>query len=104
MDGIGTLVVDWSANCVYTGGGAAIQSRMFPAKDLSAPGSSVTYEITGVASGTWKLWAWLDDNGDGNPFPSGNDPASDFLIGCETAVLTSTAGATVDFDLNTRAP
>lgn len=52
------------------------------------------YEMTGVPPGTYQVWAWVDDNGDGNPLPSGGAPGS--FPTCGAATVSATAGATVD--------
>jgi hypothetical protein len=72
QDAIGTLyvglLVECTADSASAGGATPVENA-----DLSAEGSQVLYEVTGVAPGTYHLVAFLDDNLNADP----SDPYAD---------------------------
>jgi hypothetical protein len=103
-DGKGTLWVDIGPECPYPQPGpmfSVTKTAMFPNGDLAPMDATIPFTMTGVAAGTYAVWAWLDDNGDANPLPSGGDPG-DFPM-CPMVTLTASAGASVEltFDSST---
>lgn len=107
QDAIGTLYVGLLVQCTadseQAGGATPVENA-----DLSADGSQVLYEVTGVAAGTYYLVAFLDDNLNADP----NDPYADnadlvtaegFAPGCVEVTIVegqvATAPAPVDLNL-----
>jgi hypothetical protein len=86
QDGIGTLYVGLLVQCTadseQAGGATPVENA-----DLSADGSQVLYEVTGVAAGTYYIVAFLDDNLNAdaaNPYADNADlvTAEGFAPGC----------------------
>jgi hypothetical protein len=107
QDAIGTLyvglLVECTADSAQAGGATPVMGA-----DLSAEGSQVLYEVTGVAPGTYYLVAFLDDNLNADP----NDPYADsadlvtaegFAPGCVEVTIVdgqmTTAPAPVNLNL-----
>jgi len=107
QDAIGTLyvglLIECTADSAQAGGATPVEGA-----DLSADGSQVLYEVTGVAAGTYFLVAFLDDNLNADP----NDPYADnadlvtaegFAPGCVEVTIVdgqmATAPAPVDLNL-----
>jgi hypothetical protein len=107
QDAIGTLyvglLVECTADSAQAGGATPVEGA-----DLSAEGSQVLYEVTGVPAGTYYLVAFLDDNVNADP----NDPYADsadlvtaegFAPGCVEVTIVegqmTTAPAPVNLNL-----
>ena len=107
QDAIGTLyvglLIECTADSEQAGGATPVMGA-----DLSAEGSQVLYEVTGVAPGTYYLVAFLDDNLNAdatNPYADNADlvTAEGFAPGCVEVTITdgqiATAPAAVDLNL-----
>jgi hypothetical protein len=107
QDAIGTLyvglLVECTADSASAGGATPIEGA-----DLSADGSQVLYEVTGIAAGTYYLVAFLDDNLNADaadPYADSADlvTAEGFAPGCvEVTVVDgqmTTAPAPVNLNL-----
>jgi hypothetical protein len=105
-DAIGTLyvglLVECTADSASAGGATPVDA------DLSAAGSQVLYEVTGVAPGTYYLVAFLDDNLNANasdPYADNKDlvTAEGFAPGCVQVTVVdgeiATAPAPIDLNL-----
>jgi hypothetical protein len=106
QDGIGTLYVGLLVQCTadseQAGGATPVEGA-----DLSADGSQVLYEVTGVAAGTYYMVAFLDDNLNAdaaNPYADNADlvTAEGFAPGCVevTIVDGQMVNAPAPIDLN----
>jgi hypothetical protein len=107
QDAIGTLyvglLVECTADSEQAGGATPVENA-----DLSADGSQVLYEVTGVAPGTYYIVAFLDDNLNAdatNPYADNADlvTAEGFAPGCVQVTIVdgqmATAPAAVDLNL-----
>lgn len=107
QDGIGTLYVglllECTADSASAGGATPIEGA-----DLSAEGSQVLYEVTGIAPGTYQLVAFLDDNLNADasdPYADSADlvTAEGFAPGCVEVTIVAgqmtTAPAPVNLNL-----
>lgn len=107
QDAVGTLYVGLLLQCTadseQAGGATPVEGA-----DLSAEGSQVLYEVTGVAAGTYYLVAFLDDNlnaDTSNPYADNADlvTAEGFAPGCVEVTITdgeiATAPAAVNLNL-----
>lgn len=107
QDGIGTLyvglLIECTADSAQAGGATPVEGA-----DLSAEGSQVLYEVSGVAPGTYYLVAFLDDNlnaDTSNPYADNADlvTAEGFAPGCVEVTIVdgqmATAPAAVDLNL-----
>lgn len=107
QDAIGTLyvglLIECTADSEQAGGATPVMGA-----DLSAEGSQVLYEVTGVAPGTYYLVAFLDDNLNAdatNPYADNADlvTAEGFAPGCVEVTITegeiATAPAAVNLNL-----
>jgi hypothetical protein len=107
QDAIGTLYVGLLVQCTadseQAGGATPVENA-----DLSADGSQVLYEVTGVAPGTYHLVAFLDDNLNADPAAPYADnadlvTADGFAPGCVEVTIVdgqmATAPAPVDLNL-----
>jgi hypothetical protein len=106
QDAIGTLYVGLLVQCTadseQAGGATPVEGA-----DLSADGSQVLYEVTGVAAGTYYMVAFLDDNLNAdaaNPYADNADlvTAEGFAPGCVevTIVDGQMVNAPAPIDLN----
>ncbi|HET6584943.1 MAG TPA: hypothetical protein VFG69_15915 [Nannocystaceae bacterium] len=106
QDAIGTLyvglLVECTADSAQAGGATPVENA-----DLSADGSQVLYEVTGVAPGTYYMVAFLDDNlnaDPANPYADNADlvTAEGFAPGCVevTIVDGQMVNAPAPIDLN----
>lgn len=106
QDGIGTLyvglLIECTADSEQAGGATPVMNA-----DLSADGSQVLYEVTGVAAGTYYMVAFLDDNLNAdaaNPYADNADlvTAEGFAPGCVevTIVDGQMVNAPTPIDLN----
>ena len=104
QDAIGTLyvglLVECTADSAQAGGATPVEGA-----DLSADGSQVLYEVTGVAAGTYYIVAFLDDNLNADP----NDPYADnadlvtaegFAPGCVEVTIVDGQMATAPAPVN----
>ena len=71
----GTLCLFLAAECEDIGGAAA--TAEVQDADMYMPTDIVDWAITGVANGSWQLWAFLDDDASGCTEPSYNDLTSE---------------------------
>lgn len=97
-DGKGTLWVDIGTSCPYQGNIQVTKTITVPSSDLTPTNAKIPFTMTGVAPGTYHVWGWLDDNGDGQPFPNGGDPGNNPT--CPQVTLTANAGASVTLVFN----
>lgn len=90
LDGKGPLYV-----AVFVAGLPIVQGSV-PAADLSAPGSTVLYELYGVSAGAQQIGAFLDDNANALPMLPMADPGD---LALSNAVTVNVGGGSQRQDL-----